>query len=298
MLGLGRGPRRRGVRGGAGGATRGRSDALLATLQRLRDAGIGVDAQVEGSTFARRRARPPDGRPGPDRRRARHERRGRVRADPGLRMPGYVAAPGPRAVDAIRAIRAAGGLASLAHFPEAPTQLSLLAIAGRRGAERARDPPSSFAPPRARRCREVARDAGAGGDGRDGLPRRLRARTRRATPGWCIPELAARRAGASGPRSVADARGDYHGRPNDHPSAARPRHRPARHGPGRPARPARRPPTSASTEFRPEVRIAAVVLRLDARLPDEQERLRGDGRAGCWPRAAPRRRRWTPPTSS
>ena len=39
------------------------------------------------------------------------------------------------------------------------------------------------------------------------------------------------------------------------------------------------PTTSASTEFRPETRALPAVLRLDAGLPDEQERLRGDGRA-------------------
>ena len=41
-------------------------------------------------------------------------------------MPGYVPRQGLGPIDAIRAIRAAGGLASLAHFPEAPGQLPLL----------------------------------------------------------------------------------------------------------------------------------------------------------------------------
>jgi predicted metal-dependent phosphoesterase TrpH len=40
--------------------------------------------------------------------------------------PGYVPRTGMNPVNAIRAIRAAGGLASLAHFPEAPTRLPLL----------------------------------------------------------------------------------------------------------------------------------------------------------------------------
>jgi 3',5'-nucleoside bisphosphate phosphatase len=40
--------------------------------------------------------------------------------------PGYVGRSGLGPVDAIHAIRAAGGLASLAHFPQAPTQLPLL----------------------------------------------------------------------------------------------------------------------------------------------------------------------------
>jgi predicted metal-dependent phosphoesterase TrpH len=41
-------------------------------------------------------------------------------------MPGYVPRQGLGPVDAIRAIRAAGGLASLAHFPEATTHASLM----------------------------------------------------------------------------------------------------------------------------------------------------------------------------
>jgi predicted metal-dependent phosphoesterase TrpH len=40
--------------------------------------------------------------------------------------PGYVPRMGMGPVDAIRAIRAAGGLASLAHFPEAPDRVPLL----------------------------------------------------------------------------------------------------------------------------------------------------------------------------
>jgi 3',5'-nucleoside bisphosphate phosphatase len=40
--------------------------------------------------------------------------------------PGYVPRTGMSPVEAIRAIRAAGGLASLAHFPEAPGRLPLL----------------------------------------------------------------------------------------------------------------------------------------------------------------------------
>jgi 3',5'-nucleoside bisphosphate phosphatase len=44
----------------------------------------------------------------------------------GRGMPAYVPRTGLNPVDAIRAIRAAGGLASLAHFPEAPAQVPLL----------------------------------------------------------------------------------------------------------------------------------------------------------------------------
>ncbi len=41
-------------------------------------------------------------------------------------LPGYVPRIGMDPVEAIRAIRAAGGLASIAHFPEAPTHLPLV----------------------------------------------------------------------------------------------------------------------------------------------------------------------------
>jgi len=41
-------------------------------------------------------------------------------------LPGYVARSGMGPVEAIRAIRAAGGLAAIAHFPEAPQHLALL----------------------------------------------------------------------------------------------------------------------------------------------------------------------------
>jgi predicted metal-dependent phosphoesterase TrpH len=41
-------------------------------------------------------------------------------------MPGYVPRTGLGPVEAIRAIRSAGGLASIAHFPEAPRQIPLL----------------------------------------------------------------------------------------------------------------------------------------------------------------------------
>jgi predicted metal-dependent phosphoesterase TrpH len=44
----------------------------------------------------------------------------------GQGRPGYVPRTGLGPVDAIRAIRAAGGLASLAHFPEASSRLSVL----------------------------------------------------------------------------------------------------------------------------------------------------------------------------
>ena len=55
-------------------------------------------------------------------------------------LPGYVPRTGMGPVEAIRAIRAAGGLASIAHFGEAPQRLELLTRADRRGSRRSRDP--------------------------------------------------------------------------------------------------------------------------------------------------------------
>ena len=94
---------------------------FLATLERLRAAGIGVDAQVEALDLTRDDAL---GRP--------TVARALIAAGHatsvedafarylGWGMPGYVPRQGLGPVEAIRAIRSAGGLASLAHFPEAP----------------------------------------------------------------------------------------------------------------------------------------------------------------------------------
>ena len=68
----------------------------------------------------------------------------------------------------------------------------------------------------------------------------------------------------------------HHGR-HDVPHPARPGHRPARRAAGRSARSAGARGRTAH-RVPPGAAVAAVVLRVDARLPDEQERLRGDGR--------------------
>lgn len=104
-----------------------RRTRFLATLQRLRDAGIGVDAQLDGLDLSRDDAL---GRPTVARAliAAGHATsvEDAFRRILGYGMPGYVARQGLGPVDAIRAIRHASGLASLAHFPEAPAQLPLL----------------------------------------------------------------------------------------------------------------------------------------------------------------------------
>ncbi len=104
-----------------------RRTRFLATLERLRAAGIGVDAQVEALDLTRDDAL---GRP--------TVARALIAAGHatsvedafarylGWGMPGYVPRQGLGPVEAIRAIRSAGGLASLAHFPEAPAHLPLL----------------------------------------------------------------------------------------------------------------------------------------------------------------------------
>ena len=70
--------------------------------------------------------------------------------------PAYVPRMGLDAVDSIRAIRAAGGLASLAHFAEAPTHLPFireLIAAGLNGIEVYY---RSYEPPAVERLRKVA----------------------------------------------------------------------------------------------------------------------------------------------
>ena len=227
-----------------------RRTRFLATLQRLRDAGIGVDAQLEGLDQSRDDAL---GRPTVARAliAAGHATsvEDAFRRILGYGMPGYVARQGLGPVDAIRAIRAAGGLASLAHFPEAPAQLSLLRSLVDAGLNGLETHHSSFRARHARRRVRGHLGTGPCGHGRNGLPRRLRPvrgpATRRSCSRTRLPT-------GSGPHSVADARRRrYHGRPHDHPSAARPRDRPARHGSRRPARPARHPPTNASRSTGP-----------------------------------------------
>src|SRR4029079_11358079 len=127
VLGLGVDPEDDAFEAALAGQRAARRARFDATLQRLRDAGIGVDRQVEALDLTRDDAL---GRP--------TVARALIAAGYadsfqdaferilGYGMPGYVPRQGLGPVDAIRAIRAAGGLASLAHFPEATTHASLM----------------------------------------------------------------------------------------------------------------------------------------------------------------------------
>ena len=258
-----------------------------ATLERLRDAGIGVDAQVEALDLTRDDAL---GRP--------TVARALVAAGHatsvedaferilGYGMPGYVPRQGLGPVEAIRAIRAAGGLASLAHFSEAPTHLPLLRDLRAEGLNGIESHHRSFdaagAPERQRR-RPGARSRE---DGRDRLPRRprpVRRGARRArdagAPGDSAPgrhrALTRRRRRSPGGTRTAGTTMGHRMTTRALPvlDIAPPVTGPA--GPRDPLAPVRR----AAGRVPPRGPLAAVVLRLDARLPDEQERLRGDGRA-------------------
>ncbi len=100
---------------------------FLAIVDRLRDAGYPIDAQV-----ARLDLSADDALGRPTVARALIAAGFASSVDDafarliGHGMPGYVPRSGLGPLEAIRAVRAAGGLASLAHFPEAPRQLPLL----------------------------------------------------------------------------------------------------------------------------------------------------------------------------
>ena len=253
-------PGRRGVRGGARRASgRRAARGSMATWQRLRDAGHRRRRPGRGARPRRATTRSA----GPTVARAlvaaglRDERRGRVRADPGLRAARATSrarASGPSRRSARSAPRAASPRSRTSReAPTAPSLLRDLVDEGLNGLETttasfdARDSPAASA-------RSRGRSASWG----------RAAPTTTATTGpyaeahaWLVlPDAWSRR---SGPRSAADGHAAttarrYHGRPHDHPSPARPRHRAAGRRPGRPARRRSRPTTSASTEFRPEVR--------------------------------------------
>lgn len=75
-------------------------------------------------------------------------------------QPGYVARRGMGPVEAIRAIRAAGGLASLAHFPEAPRAMPLLRELQAEGLDGIESHHRSFDEPTRAAVAEVARELG------------------------------------------------------------------------------------------------------------------------------------------
>ena len=185
VLGLGVDPDDEAFEAALAGQRAARRARFEATLQRLRDANIGVDRQVEALDLTRDDAL---GRP--------TVARALIAAGYaesvqdaferilGYGMPGYVPRQGLGPVEAIRAIRAAGGLASLAHFPEAHHARVAHARPRRRGAERARDPPLRRSGRRF--ARQWARSRGRWGWWRPAGPTTTATtgRTRRATPGW------------------------------------------------------------------------------------------------------------------
>ena len=122
---------------------------------------------------ARRRAGPADGRP-----RARRGRvtprasRTRSTGSSSHGQPGYVPRTGLGPVEAIHAIRAAGGLASLAHFWQAPNRISLLRDLIAEGLDGLESHHRSFDPEARDEDRRHGACAGPRRDRRHGLPRR------------------------------------------------------------------------------------------------------------------------------
>jgi len=104
-----------------------RRHRFAATVVRLRELGLGIDAHLPADIMERDDAL---GRPTLARALIEAGHAGSVddafRRILGHGQPGYMPRTGLDPVEAIRAIRAAGGLASVAHFPEAPSRLPLL----------------------------------------------------------------------------------------------------------------------------------------------------------------------------
>ncbi len=97
-------------------------------------------------------------------------------------QPGYVPRTGLAPVEAIHAIRAAGGLASLAHFWQAPDRISLLRDLIAEGLDGLETHHRSFDAEARRADRRHGAGARPRRDRRHGLPRRHRARTPRRMP--------------------------------------------------------------------------------------------------------------------
>ena len=123
------GPGRRGLRGDPRRPARPAPRAVRAdgrAAARARPADRRRSSPTSASS-RRRRARPPDRRPRADRGRPRDERRGRLRAAARLGQARRTCrATGLGPVEAIEAIRAAGGLPVLAHFGEAPARVEVV----------------------------------------------------------------------------------------------------------------------------------------------------------------------------
>ncbi len=138
-----------------------RRTRFLATVDRLREIGLPVDAQVAELDLGG-----DDALGRPTLARALMAAGFAASVDDafariiGNGMPGYVPRSGMGPLDAIRAIRAAGGLASLAHFAEAPRQVPLLRELAGEGLNGLESHHRSFDEPTRRAVGAVARALG------------------------------------------------------------------------------------------------------------------------------------------
>ena len=265
-----------------------RRERFERTVARLRELELPIDDQLARPVgLGRRRPRPADVARALIAAGHADERRGRLR--PAISAGGSRAtcrASGLGPVEAIAAIRAAGGLPVLAHFGEAPVAGRGRPRARRGRARRARGLLPLVRRRDGRRGRRGRRGARPRRDRRQRLPRRhehvRRGACRAVGPAGGGRRIRAPAAlGADAGRGVDDARRRLadtamtdRSTPQPRPADAR-RSRRAVAGGRRVARP--RPPTTASPSTCPR-RGPCRVPRLDARLPDEPERLRGDGR--------------------
>ena len=238
------------------------------------------------ATARRRRPRPPDRRAGADRRRV---TRRASRTPSGACSAGAARrtcrATGLGPVEAIAAIRAAGGLPALAHFGEAPRGSRSSASWSTSGLGGLEVYYRSFDADDRGPVGEVADELGLVATGGSDYHGDLGTYAEAHAELWVPPEVAATAPGRR--RRLA---GTAHDRPIDASTARcrcssscrRPRPRPG-------SRP--RPTTTAWPSTCPEAAHPAALPRLDARLPDEPQRLGGDGRPPARRPAARRRQR-------
>ena len=164
-----------------------RRPRFTTTVARLREIGMPIDAQLAtpSTSTADDALGRPTRRPCARRRRV-TPRASRTRSGGSSRhgQPGYVPRTGLGPVEAIHAIRAAGGLASLAHFWQAPDRISLLRDLIAEGLDGLETHHRSFDPDRPRR--RSARRRGRSASSRPGArtTTATRASTRRPTPAW------------------------------------------------------------------------------------------------------------------